>query len=58
MKRKIIIYTSIIVFLTAITLSSIKEIQHKEYADAGIPQSKGVEADATTNPFLYLPVDW
>lgn len=59
MKRRIIIYISIFVFLTAIILSNIKEIQNKEYTDVEMKQFKGqLEEDKATNLFVYLPTDW
>ena len=59
MKSRIIIYISILGFVTAIILSDIKEIQNKEYIDGGMQQFKGqLEEDEAVTLFKYLPVDW
>ena len=59
MNSRIIIYISIFVFLTAIILSNIKEIQNNEYIDGGMQQVNGqLGEDETTTLFKYLPVDW
>jgi hypothetical protein len=58
LKSRIIIYISIFGFLTAIFLSNIKEIQNKEYVDAGTQQVRDqLEEDEAVTLFKYLPVN-
>ena len=59
MKNRIIIYLSILGFLTAIILSNINEIKNTEYVDTGAQSVKDqLQEDETINPFKYVPVDW
>lgn len=59
MKNRIIIYVSILGFLTAIILSNIKEIQNKEYVNVGMQQTRDqLEEDEAVTLFKYLPADW